>query len=83
MLTPPLQPGQVVVMDNLSAHKSERVKRAHRGAGCKLLYLSPYNPLEEAFSKVKSILARTNARTRTALIEAMGVAILAVTAGDA
>jgi len=55
-LAPSLRPGQVVVMDNLSAHKGGRVKQIVEGAECELLYLPPYspdlNPIEEAFSKV-------------------------------
>jgi hypothetical protein len=52
-LVPSLSPGQVVVMDNLSAHKGARVRGLVEGAGCELLYLPPYspdlNPIEEAF----------------------------------
>ena len=58
-LAPTLSPGQVVVMDNLSAHKGGRVKEILEGAGCELVYLPPYspdmNPIEEAFSKVKAL----------------------------
>ncbi len=54
--------------------------------GCKLLYLPPYfpdlNPIEEAFAKVKALLRRAGARTREALIEAMGWALDAVTVSD-
>jgi len=54
--------------------------------GCELLFLPPYspdlNPIEEAFSKVKGLLRRAGARTRKALVEAMGRALDAVTAGD-
>ena len=63
-------------MDNLSAHKGSRVRELIEGRGCKLLYLPPYspdyNPLEEAFSKVKGLLRKGAARTREALIEGMG-----------
>jgi transposase len=87
VLAPTLRPGQVVVMDNLSAHKGERVKELIEEQGCKLLYLPPYspdlNPIEEAFSKVKRILRKAASRTRKALIEAIGAAISAVTATDA
>jgi transposase len=55
--------------------------------GCRLLYLPPYspgfNPIEEAFSKIKGLLRKAQARTREALIEALGVAISAVTPRDA
>ncbi len=87
MLAPTLQSGQVVVMDNLSAHKGKRVKELIEGRGCELLYLPPYspdfNPIEEAFSKIKGILRKSEARTRKGLIEAMGAALSAVSARDA
>ena len=86
-LVPSLSPGQVVVMDNLSAHKGARVRGLVEGAGCELLYLPPYspdlNPIEEAFSKVKGILRKAQARTRETLIEAMGPALASVGPSDA
>ncbi len=87
VLAPGLRRGQLVVMDNLTAHKGERVRELIEEQGCKLLYLPPYspdlNPIEEAFSKVKRILRKAESRTREALDEAIGVAISAVTAKDA
>ncbi len=87
VLAPSLRPGQVVVMDNLSAHKSEEVRELIEGRGCEVLFLPPYspdlNPIEEAFSKIKGLLRRAQARTREALIETLGSAISAVTAEDA
>ena len=87
VLLPNLRPGRIVVMDNLSAHKSERVKELIEGAGCELVYLPPYspdfNPIEEAFSKIKALLRKAEARTREALVEAMGRALSSVSAGDA
>lgn len=87
VLAPTLVPGQVVVMDNLSAHKGERVRELIEQRGCELLYLPPYspdfNPIEQAFSKVKGLMRAAEARTREALIEAMGVALTAVSARDA
>lgn len=87
VLGPALREGQVVVMDNLSAHKGPRVRQLIEERGCELLYLPPYspdlNPIEEAFSKIKGLLRKAEARTRRALVEAMGRAISAVTAGDA
>jgi len=87
VLAPRLRPGQVVVMDNLSAHKGERVRGLIEARGCELLYLPPYspdlNPIEEAFAKVKALLRRAGARTREALVEAMGQALEAVTVRDA
>ena len=85
-LAPALRPGQVVVMDDLSAHRGGRVKEIAEGAGCELVYLPPYspdlNPIEQAFSKVEGPLRKTQARTREALIEAMGRALDAVTVRD-
>jgi transposase len=87
VLVPTLCAGQVVVMDNLSAHKGGRVKESIEGRGCELLYLPPYspdfNPIEQAFSKVKGLLRQAEARVRESLIEAMGVALCAVSARDA
>jgi transposase len=87
VLAPTLRGGQVVVMDNLSAHKGGRVKEIVEGRGCELSYLPPYspdlNPIEEAFSKTKGLMRKAEARTREALIEAMGRALAAVTAEDA
>ena len=86
-LVPSLQRGQVVVMDNLSAHKGERVRELIESVGCELLYLPPYSPdfspIEEAFSKVKGLIRKAQARSREALVEAMGKALDAVTARDA
>jgi transposase len=86
VLAPALRPGQVVVLDNLGAHKGERVRELIEERGCELLFLPAYspelNPIEEAFSKVKGLLRRARARTRKALIEAMGRALDAVSAED-
>ena len=87
VLAPTLGPRQMVVMDNLSAHKGGRVKEIIEGRGCELVYLPPYspdfNPVEQAFSKIKGILRRAEARPREALIEAMGLALEGVSARDA
>ncbi len=87
VLGPTLRPGHLVVMDNLSAHKGKRVKELIEGKGCQLLYLPSYspdlNPIEEAFSKIKGILRKIGARGREALVEALGVALNAVTDQDA
>jgi transposase len=73
-LSAALEPGQVVVMDNLLAHKGSRVRKLIKARGCELLYLPPYspdlNPIEEAFSKIKALLRRAGARTRETLVEA-------------
>jgi transposase len=87
VLAPSLRQGQILVLDNLGAHKSERARKLIEGRGCQLLFLPPYspdfNPVEEAFSKIKGALRKAGARTREALIEALGVAISTVTARDA
>jgi len=87
VLAPTLRPGQVVVMDNLTSHKGEKVRELIEGRGCELLYLPPYspdfNPIEEAFAKVKALLRKAGARTREALVEALGAALDAVTVRDA
>ena len=85
-LVPNLERGQIIVMDNLSVHKSKRVERLIEEAGAQLLFLPPYspdfNPIEEASSKVKSILRKAQARTREALVEATGRALEAITRED-
>jgi transposase len=85
-LCPSLSPGQVVVMDNLSAHKGEKARELIEGRGCELYYLPPYspdlNPIEQAFSKMKALMRTRGARTREALIGAMGDALSAITARD-
>jgi transposase len=87
ILAPTLRRGQVVVMDNLTAHKGERVKELIEGRGCELLYLPPYspdfNPIEETFAKIKNLMRKVEARTREALLAAMGTAISALSAQDA
>ena len=87
VLVPNLQAGQIVVMDNLGAHRPKRVRELIEGQGCELLYLpaySPdYSPIEEAFSKLKHLLRNAAARSKEALVEAIGVALSAVTAADA
>ncbi len=87
VLAPTLCKGQVVVMDNLSAHKGERVRQLIEERGCQLVYLPSYspdlNPIEEAFSKIKRLVRKAEARTREALVEAIGSALSAVTSSDA
>jgi transposase len=81
-----LREKQIVVMDNLSAHKGERVRRLIEDRGCTLLYLPPYspdlNPIEEAFSKIKRLLRVIGARTTEALVEAIGKALDMVSIRD-
>jgi transposase len=86
-LAPTLEAGQVVIMDNLSAHKPARVRELIESRGCELVYLPPYspdfNPIEEAFSKIKSMVRRAAARTKDALIEVLGQVLPAINAQDA
>ena len=87
VLAPSLSPGQVVILDNLAAHKGERVRQLVEARGCEVLFLPPYSPdlspIEEGFSKIKARLRKAAALTREALVEAMGRALDAVTARDA
>ena len=87
ILAPALSSGQIVVMDNLAAHKGERVKELIEERGCELLYLPAYspdfNPIEEAFSKIKGIVRKAQGRTRGAVVQAIGEALDAVSARDA
>src|SRR3712207_5756341 len=87
VLAPTLRKGQVVVMDNLSAHKGERVRELIEERGCELIYLPSYspdfNPIEEAFSKIKGLVRKAEARSREALVEAIGWALSAVSSRDA
>jgi transposase len=87
VLLPTLEEGQVVVMDNLSAHKGERVRQLIEGKGCELVYLPPYspdfNPIEQAFSKLKGYLRAACARSRETLMEVIGEALRTITASDA
>lgn len=86
-LAPWLQPGQIVVMDNLRAHYHPRVQELITARGAELWYLPAYspdfNPIEEAFSKVKAHLRRAQARTTEALRAATWEALRAITAQDA
>jgi transposase len=86
-LVPTLKDGQVVVMDNLQAHKSRRVGKLIESVGASVLFLPPYSPdfspIEEAFSKIKAILRTLEARTQEALVEAIAQALNAVSRSDA
>jgi transposase len=82
-----LRPQDIVVMDNLSAHKDADVIAAIQSAGAKVCFLPPYspdlNPIEKMWSKVKEILRSVKARTADALLDAIGMALRAVTIDDA
>lgn len=75
-LAPELKPGDVVVMDNLAAHKVEGVAEAVKAAGACILYLPPYspdlNPIEQVFAKLKALLRKAAVRTRDALWNTIG-----------
>jgi transposase len=87
VLCPRLRPGQVVIMDNLSAHKVDGVRQQIEAAGARLLYLPPYspdlNPIEPAWSKVKQVLRSLKARSADALQTAVAQALAAITAENA
>ncbi len=86
-LVPSLKPGNVVVLDNLSAPKSGKVRTLIAAKGCALWYLPAYapalSPIEEAFSKLKDWLRRAEARPRAALYAALATALTGITALDA
>ena len=87
VLCPTLSAGDIVVMDNLSAHKAEAVGRLIRGRGAKLVYLPPYspdlNPIERCWSKIKTFLRASKARTSACLDEAIKEAFETITESDA
>jgi transposase len=87
VLLPQLRPGQLLMMDNLRAHKVTGVAAACAAAGVRLLYLPPYSPdfspIEECWSKVKAILRAKAARTLEALEQAIAEALAVITSQDA
>jgi transposase len=87
VLVPTLQPGDIVVMDNLSPHKSDPTLALINQAGAEVLFLPAYspdlNPIELMWSKVKSWLRGAEARTHAELIAAIGQALVRVTPQDA
>ncbi len=87
VLIPALRPGQVVVVDNVGAHKPERMAELVHAAGCELVFLPAYapdlSPVEEAFSKIKALVKAAGARTHQALDTAIAAALEAVTPDDA
>jgi transposase len=87
VLAPTLQPGQIVLIDNLAAHKSEEVRQVIEAQGCTLEYLPAYSPdfspIEPAFSKLKQFLRQVGARALESLIEAIDQGLSAVTPQDA
>jgi len=86
VLVPTLSPGDVVIMDNLPAHKPVAVREAIETAGARLRFLPPYspdfNPIKNAFAKLKAILKKVAARTIDDLWSAIGAAIDAFTPAE-
>jgi transposase len=87
VLVPQLEPGDVVIMDNLSSHKRARIRELIEAKQAELKYLPPYspdlNPIEMVFSKIKQLLRTLACRTRTALWQCMQAVLDAVTPSDA
>jgi transposase len=86
VLLPTLKPGDILVLDNLAAHKSPQVQAWVESVGAQVWFLPPYspdlNPIEAMWSKVKAILRKLKARTQEALLAAIRQALAAVTTAD-
>jgi len=86
VLCPTLVEGDVIVMDNLSAHKIAGVRQAIEAKGARLLYLPPYspdlNPIEKCWAKIKTYLRKAKARTYETLTSALKEALLTITRAD-
>jgi transposase len=87
VLCPTLREGDLIIADNLSAHKAAGIQGAIATTGARLLYLPPYspdlNPIEQCWSKLKAYLRAAKARTREALDTAVACALATVTESDA
>jgi transposase len=87
VLVPTLRPGHIVVLDNLSVHKSATAKARIEAAGCHLVFLPTYspdfNPIEQAFAKTKQHLRRVGARSWDSIAAAAGAALTTISAADA
>lgn len=87
VLVPSLRPGQIVVLDNLSVHKSATARALIEAAGCQLIFLPTYspdlNPIEPAFAKTKQALRRVGARSFEAVVTAVTMALPLITVTDA
>ncbi len=85
-LVPTLRPGDIVIMDNLSSHKSAAIERMIEAAGAKLRFLPAYspdlNPIEQLFSKLKEFLRSAKARTCDAILTALGEGLRAIRVSD-
>lgn len=86
VLGPILEPGAIVILDNLAAHKSDRTRQFIESKGARLLFLPAYSPdlspIEPAFSKIKQALRRAKAQTVDALIDAIALALDGVSWAD-
>jgi transposase len=87
ILLPTLHPGQIVLWDNLSAHTNAALRQLIAERGCEVRFLPPYspdfNPIEHAFSKLKTALRRAEARTRETLEDAIAAGLDTITPSDA
>jgi transposase len=87
LLAPTLKPGDLVVLDNVGAHKVKEVRAAVEATGARLVFLPPYspdlNPIEECWSKLKALLKSFGARTREELDFAVADAMARITPSDA
>ena len=87
VLVPALRPGQIVVLDNLSVHRSAQARHRIEAAGAEVWFLPRYspdrNPIEQAFAKLKGRLRRAEARTFPAVVMALGTSYPTITARDA
>jgi transposase len=86
VLAPALEPGDVVVLDNLGAHKVDGIRQAIKAAGASILYLPPYspdlNPIEQLFAKLKALLRKAAARTKDQLWSALASLLTSVAADE-
>jgi transposase len=87
VLVPSLHPGQIVILGNLAVHKSATARALIEAAACHLVFLPPYspdfNPIEQAFAKIKQALRRRGARSWDAVVAAVASLVPAITAADA
>ena len=85
-LAPTLRPGDIVIMDNLAAHKVGGIREMIQAARALLIYLPPYspdlNPIEQCFAKLKALLRKAAARTVSALWETMGTLLASFSAQE-
>lgn len=87
VLVPRLRSGQIVILDNLSVHKRADIRQQIEAVGCQLIFLPAYspdfNPIEQAFSKLKAWLRQAEARTQETLEAAIALALATITRSDA